>query len=63
MKGTQEHGSPAARVRRATGPLLLLVLVPRRRGIAELFIDAPDGRMAVGMAVDPAHHLLFVAGG
>jgi hypothetical protein len=23
-----------------------------RRGTAELFIDAPDGRMAVGMAVD-----------
>jgi sugar lactone lactonase YvrE len=111
MKGTQEHGSPAARVRRATGPLLLLVLVTAlaapaaaarpaeiivlpgsssaegiaaghgatfyagdflagdvfrgdvRRGIAEPFIDAPDGRMAVGMAADPAHHLLFVAGG
>jgi sugar lactone lactonase YvrE len=34
-----------------------------RRGTAELFIDAPDGRMAVGMAADVAHHLLFVAGG
>jgi sugar lactone lactonase YvrE len=34
-----------------------------RRGTAELFIDAPDDRMAVGMAADPAHHLLFVAGG
>ena len=34
-----------------------------RRGTAELFIDAPDGRMAVGMAADLAHGLLFVAGG
>lgn len=34
-----------------------------RRGTAELFIDAPDGRMAVGMAVDLRHDLLFVAGG
>lgn len=34
-----------------------------RRGKAELFIDNPDGRMAVGMAVSAAHNLLFVAGG
>jgi sugar lactone lactonase YvrE len=34
-----------------------------RRGTAELFIDAPDGRQAVGMAVDRARRLLFVAGG
>src|SRR5215203_7412044 len=34
-----------------------------RRGIAELFIDAPAGRQAVGMAADLAHGLLFVAGG
>jgi sugar lactone lactonase YvrE len=34
-----------------------------QRGTAELFIDAPDGRLAVGMAVDVAHDLLFVAGG
>lgn len=34
-----------------------------RRGTAARFIDAPDGRMAVGMAVDVAHGLLFVAGG
>ena len=34
-----------------------------RRGTAELFIDAPAGRMAVGMALDPARRLLFVAGG
>src|SRR5512133_692004 len=34
-----------------------------RRGTAELFIDAPQGRMALGMKVDVAHHLLFVAGG
>jgi hypothetical protein len=34
-----------------------------RRGTAELFIDAPEGRMAVGMAADLAHNLLFVAGG
>jgi sugar lactone lactonase YvrE len=34
-----------------------------RRGTAKLFIDAPDGRMAVGIAVDLAHKLLFVAGG
>src|ERR671911_1483691 len=33
------------------------------RGTAELFIDAPDGRMAVGMSVDRRHGLLFVAGG
>jgi sugar lactone lactonase YvrE len=34
-----------------------------RRGTAELFIDAPEGRMAVGMAADLRHDLLFVAGG
>lgn len=34
-----------------------------RRGKAEMFIDNPDGRMAVGMAVLTAHNLLFVAGG
>jgi sugar lactone lactonase YvrE len=34
-----------------------------RRGTAELFIDAPEGRMAVGMAFDRRHGLLFVAGG
>jgi sugar lactone lactonase YvrE len=34
-----------------------------QRGTAELFIDAPQGRMAVGMAADVAHDLLFVAGG
>src|SRR5688572_17736625 len=34
-----------------------------RRGTAKLFIDAPDGRMAVGMAADLGHGLLFVAGG
>jgi sugar lactone lactonase YvrE len=34
-----------------------------RRGSAEVFIDAPEGRMAVGMAADLPHHLLFVAGG
>ena len=34
-----------------------------RRGTAELFIDAPVGRMAVGMAADLQHDLLFVAGG
>jgi sugar lactone lactonase YvrE len=34
-----------------------------RRDTAELFIDAPEGRMAVGMAFDRRHGLLFVAGG
>jgi sugar lactone lactonase YvrE len=34
-----------------------------RRGTAERFIDAPQGRMAVGMAADLRHDLLFVAGG
>jgi sugar lactone lactonase YvrE len=34
-----------------------------QRGTAERFIDAPTGRMAVGMAADTAHDLLFVAGG
>jgi sugar lactone lactonase YvrE len=34
-----------------------------QRGTAELFIDAPAGRMAVGMAADVEHDLLFVAGG
>ena len=34
-----------------------------RRGTAERFIDAPPGRMAVGMAADLRHDLLFVAGG
>ena len=34
-----------------------------QQGTAELFIDAATGRMAVGMAADLAHDLLFVAGG
>ena len=34
-----------------------------QRGTAGLFIDAPAGRMAVGMAADLEHDLLFVAGG
>jgi sugar lactone lactonase YvrE len=34
-----------------------------QRGTAELFVDAPNGRMAVGMAADVNHDLLFVAGG
>lgn len=34
-----------------------------RRGTAKPFIDVPDGRMAVGMALDPTRRLLFVAGG
>jgi sugar lactone lactonase YvrE len=34
-----------------------------QRGTAELFVDAPSGRMALGMAVDVPHGLLFVAGG
>jgi sugar lactone lactonase YvrE len=34
-----------------------------RRGTAELFIDAPDGRGALGMFVDVRHGYLFVAGG
>ncbi|HEV2783243.1 MAG TPA: hypothetical protein VGX25_27995 [Actinophytocola sp.] len=34
-----------------------------RRGTAAPFIDAPDGRMAVGMVADVRHDLLFVAGG
>ena len=34
-----------------------------QRGTAELFIDAPAGRMAVGMAADLRHDRLFVAGG
>ncbi|MEH1122850.1 SMP-30/gluconolactonase/LRE family protein [Micromonospora sp. CPCC 206061] len=34
-----------------------------RRGTAELFIDAPAGRNAVGLRADLRHNLLFVAGG
>jgi len=34
-----------------------------QRGTAELFIDAPAGRQAVGMVFDRRHDLLFVAGG
>lgn len=34
-----------------------------RKGTAELFIDAPAGTEAAGMAVDTRHDLLFVAGG
>jgi sugar lactone lactonase YvrE len=34
-----------------------------RRGTAALFIDASEGRWAVGMATSNAHELLFVAGG
>src|SRR6202795_2309697 len=34
-----------------------------RSGSASLFIDAPDGRMALGMKVDVPHDRLVVAGG
>lgn len=34
-----------------------------RRGTAKRFIDAPEGRMAVGMKADLRRGLLFVAGG
>jgi sugar lactone lactonase YvrE len=34
-----------------------------RTGVVTKFIDAPAGRNAVGIRVDLAHHLLFVAGG
>jgi sugar lactone lactonase YvrE len=34
-----------------------------QQGTAEPFIDAPDGRWAVGMFADVRHGLLFVAGG
>jgi sugar lactone lactonase YvrE len=34
-----------------------------RRGTAKLFIDAPEGRIAIGMAADVRRDLLFVAGG
>ena len=34
-----------------------------QHGTAELFVDAPSGRMALGMAADVAQGLLFVAGG
>jgi sugar lactone lactonase YvrE len=34
-----------------------------QRGTAELFIDAPPGRMALGLKVDDSSGLLFVAGG
>jgi sugar lactone lactonase YvrE len=34
-----------------------------QRGTAELFIDAPPGRMALGIKFDGPHGLLFVAGG
>ncbi|NEE01891.1 hypothetical protein [Phytoactinopolyspora halotolerans] len=34
-----------------------------RSGEASLFIDAPEGRLAVGLKVDVSHDLLFVAGG
>jgi sugar lactone lactonase YvrE len=34
-----------------------------RSGAVELFIDAPDGRMAFGLKADVRHGLLFVAGG
>ena len=33
------------------------------KGTAELFIDAPEGRWAVGMDADTRHDLLYVAGG
>jgi sugar lactone lactonase YvrE len=33
-----------------------------RKGTAELFIDAPEGRMAAGLKADLRHNLLFVAG-
>lgn len=34
-----------------------------RSGTGAVFVDAPAGRAAVGLTVDTAHHLLFVAGG
>lgn len=34
-----------------------------RRGTADVFIDAPDGRVAVGLKADVRNDLLFVSGG
>jgi sugar lactone lactonase YvrE len=34
-----------------------------QRGTADMFIDAPNGRMALGMSLDDGTGLLFVAGG
>jgi sugar lactone lactonase YvrE len=34
-----------------------------RTGTGSIFIDAATGRQAIGLKVDEAHHLLFVAGG
>lgn len=34
-----------------------------RSGAVSLFVDAPDGRMALGLKVDVPHDLIFVAGG
>ncbi len=34
-----------------------------RTGTADVFIDAPDGRVAIGMVADQKNNLLFVAGG
>ena len=34
-----------------------------QRGTVELFIDTPPGQMSVGLKVDDASGLLFVAGG
>lgn len=34
-----------------------------KKGTASLFIDAPQGRQALGLKADLKHHLLFVAGG
>lgn len=34
-----------------------------RKGTAELFIDAPEGRVAVGLAAEVSSRLLFVSGG
>lgn len=34
-----------------------------RTGEGDVFIDAPDGTVSVGLKVDQAHHLIFVAGG
>jgi hypothetical protein len=34
-----------------------------QRGTAELFIDVPDGRLAMGLWADLRHGLLFVGGG
>ncbi|WP_191997128.1 hypothetical protein [Arthrobacter sedimenti] len=55
--------SQNTRGRSATRRTARAAVAAVRKGTAELFIDAPEGRAAVGLKADVRNKLLFVSGG